>query len=73
MVQTKSSKPCCLQGLEQGVNVMIIRLPFYCYEDSSWCSFMANVQIQAAKRARIASYIGRGELNTNSDAEATAN
>lgn len=51
------------QGAQQGVRVAVMRLPIYVYDDSVWCSFMADVQVQAAKKAGAASYINSGEAH----------
>ena len=53
-----------VQGAQQGVRVAVMRLPIYVYEDSVWCSFMADIQVQAAKKAGAASYINSGAAST---------
>ena len=51
-----------LQGLEKDIQVFVLRLPIYVYNESPFISFMANVQVEAAKKMQIASYIGSGRL-----------
>ena len=61
-VQRLLKKTTCLQGLEQDIQVFVLRLPIYVYDESSFISFMANLQVEAAKKMQTASYIGSGRL-----------
>ena len=49
-----------MQGLEKNIRVFAIRLPIYVYDESPFISFMAHLQVEAAKKSESASYIGSG-------------
>ena len=50
-----------MQGLEQKIRVFVLRLPIYVYDESPFNSFMSNAQVEAAKKAKSASYIDSGK------------
>lgn len=57
--------PLPLQGVEKGVRAMVLRLPLYVYDESFFGSYFVSVQVQAAKQAQAASYVGSGDDPTN--------
>lgn len=50
-----------MQGVDQGVQSIVLRLPIYVYNESSFVSFMVNVHVEAAKKNGFVSYIGTGD------------
>lgn len=48
------------QGVEKGIQVIVLRLPVFVYEESSYVSYTVNVYVEAAKKRSTVSYIGSG-------------
>ncbi|KAK9818808.1 hypothetical protein WJX74_003099 [Apatococcus lobatus] len=66
------AESCLVDGVENGVKVMVMRLPIYVYDNSFFCSFMLDVQTQAAQRSGATTYIGSGEQGVTYRQIATA-